>query len=82
LDGLIDNFLLSGSTGDADWDAWLEPYKQLLLPEQSGGNGGVNGRYPYYITVSFKYTEALKEIVQEREGLNKDDKVQKPEGVN
>ena len=80
LDGLIENYLVTGSTGDPDWDAFLEPYKQYLLPDVNTGNGSnASGNYPYRITVVLKYTEALKKAELDREGLDKDAKVEKLE---
>ena len=83
LDGLIDNYLLTGSTGDKDWDAFLEPYKQYLFPDSGnnngGGNGGNSGKYPYYITISFKYNDALKNAELDRKGLDEDAKIEKVE---
>ncbi len=81
LDGLIDNYLMTGTTGDKDWDEWLEPYKQYLFPDMNSGNGS-SGNYPYYITVSFKYKEALKDAELDRKGLDKDAKIEKVEVLN
>ena len=84
LDGLIDNYLLTGSTGDADWDAWLEPYKQYLFPElnTNPGSSSSSGKYPYYITITLKYKEALKNAELERKGLDKNAKIEKVEVLN
>ena len=86
LDGLIDNYLLTGSTGDKDWDAFLEPYKQYLFPDSgnnngggNGGSGGSSGKYPYYITISFKYNDTLKNAELDRKGLDEDAKIEKVE---
>ncbi len=81
LDGLIDNYLMTGSTGDADWDKWLEPYKQMFFPDPGGNGSGPNasGKYPYFITVTLKYKEALKDAELDRKGLDKDAKIEKVE---
>lgn len=79
LDGLVDNYLLTGSTGDEDWDKWLEPYKEYLFPDPNPGGPNSSGKYPYFITVSLKYKEALKEAELDRKGLDKNAKIEKVE---
>ena len=84
LDGLIDNYLMTGSTGDEDWDQWLAPYKQMFFPDPGTNNGGSNpsGKYPYYITVTLKYKESLKNAELDRKGLDQDAKIEKVEVLN
>ena len=78
LDKLIQNYLLTGSTGDADWDKWLEPYKQYLPgPGKDPSLNRPSGDHPYYLTVTLKYKEALKEAELDRKDLDIEDILEK-----
>lgn len=78
LDSLLDYYLVTGSTGDRDWDNWLKPYKKYLLEEGSAGSGSP-GQYPVYFVVALKYKEALIKAELERKGLDYDKKIERVE---
>lgn len=78
LDSLLDYYLVTGSTGNREWDNWLKPYKKYLLDEGSSASGSP-GQYPVYFVVALKYKEALIEAELERKGLDYSEKIEKVE---
>ena len=78
LDGLLDYYLATGSTGDRAWDNWLKPYKQYLT-EQEGASTGSPGQYPVYFVVALKYKEELIKAELDRKGLDYSEKIERVE---
>ena len=78
LDTLIDYYIVTGSTGDRDWDNWLKPYKRYLT-DQTGASTGSPGQYPVFFSVSLKYKEELLKEELERKGLDYSEKIERVE---
>lgn len=78
LDGLLDHYIIVGTTGNRDWDNWLKTYKSNLTDEEKVSSGSP-GQYPVYFTVNLKYKEALKDEELDRKGLDYADKIEKVE---
>lgn len=79
LDGLLDYYLVFGTTGDRTWDNWLKPYKGLLTGESGAPSSGNPGQYPVYFVVSLQYKEALIKEELDRKGFDYDEKIEKVE---
>ena len=77
VDGLLDYYLVFGTTGDRTWDNWLKPYKTILTGESGSSGSGSPGQYPVYFTVVLQYKEALIKEELDRKGFDYDEKIEK-----